>query len=90
MALNKHPMILLVKNLEHKVNPIDLEMLFYSFGEVIETNLVYDTETWEPKGFAFIEMKNSVEAFEAINKLNGVKLNGKAIVVKKARVFEHH
>ena len=83
-------MILLVKNIGHKVNPVDLERLFYSYGEVVETNLVYDNVTWEPKGFAFVEMKNSKDAYEAIEKLNGVKLNGKPLVVKKAHTIEHH
>ena len=44
-------MILLVQNIEPKVNQLDLERLFFSYGEIIETNMVYDFETWMPKGF---------------------------------------
>lgn len=83
-------MILLVKNIEPKVNQIELERLFYSYGEVIETNFIYDTITWEPKGFAFVEMKNKKDALQAIEKLNGVKLNGKPLMIKKAHVVVHH
>ncbi len=83
-------MILHVQNIEPKVNQLDLERLFFSYGEIIETNMVYDFETWRPKGFAFVEMKNTSEALQAMHELNGINLNGKPLVVKKARIVEHH
>lgn len=83
-------MILLVQNIEPKVNQLDLERLFFSYGEIIETNMVYDFETWMPKGFAFVEMKNSNEALQAMHELNGINLNGRTLIVKKARIVEHH
>lgn len=83
-------MILLVQNIEPKVNQLDLERLFFSYGEIIGTNMVYDFETWMPKGFAFVEMTNTSEALQAMHELNGINLNGKPLVVKKARIVEHH
>lgn len=82
-------MILVVKNIAHKVKEIELEHLFNSYGEVTETNIVYDATTWEPKGFAFVEMENKNEAIDAMEHLNGVKLNGKTLVVRKAQVFQN-
>jgi cold-inducible RNA-binding protein len=82
-------MILVVRNIEHRVNEAELEHLFNSYGVVIETNIVYDPTTWEPKGFAIVEMENKKEAMEAMLNLNGIKLHGKSLVVKKAQVFEN-
>lgn len=81
-------MILVVKNIEPKVKENELELLFNSYGEVIDTNLVYDTTTWQPTGFAFIRMENSKEAIDAMHHLNGIKLNGRTIVVQKAEVVQ--
>ena len=82
-------MILVVKNIEHRVNETELEHLFNSYGDVVDTNIVYDTTTWESKGFAIVEMENKTEAIEAMVKLNGVKLHGKSLVVQKAQVIEN-
>jgi RNA recognition motif-containing protein len=82
-------MILVVRNIEHRVKETELTHLFNSYGEVTETNIVYDPTTWEPKGFAIVEMENKKEALEAMLNLNGVKLHGKSLVVKKAHVFQN-
>lgn len=81
-------MILVVKNITRKLKDAELEHLFTSYGEVVETNIVYDTITWDAKGFAFVEMKNTCDAMDAMEHLNGMQLNGKTLVVKKAHV--HH
>ncbi len=82
-------MILVVQNIEHRVKETELTHLFNSYGEVVDTNIVYDTTTWEPKGFAIVEMENKKDATEAMLKLNGTKLHGKSLVVRKAQVIEN-
>ena len=82
-------MILVVQNIEHRVNDTELTHIFNSYGEVVDTNIVYDTTTWEPKGFAIVEMENNKDAIEAILKLNGTKLHGKPLVVRKAQTVEN-
>ncbi len=82
-------MYLEVKNIEQKVNVGELERLFNPFGAVIETNIVYNTTTWEHQGHAFVEMENNKEAQNAIEHLNGVKLHGKAIIVQEAHTVAH-
>ena len=39
----------------------------------------------ETKGFGFVEMDNDAEASAAIDGLNGTELDGRTIVVNKAR-----
>jgi RNA recognition motif-containing protein len=82
-------MILVVQNIEQRVKETELTHLFNSYGEVVDTNIVYDSTTWESKGFAIVEMENKKDATEAILKLNGVKLHGRSLVVKKAQVFKN-
>jgi RNA recognition motif-containing protein len=41
-----------------------LEGLFAQFGKVISTKVVYDTITWESKGFAFLEMAKKEDALK--------------------------
>ena len=40
--------------------------------------------TGQGKGFGFVEMETPEMAQEAMNKLNGTQLNGRAIAVKEA------
>jgi RNA recognition motif-containing protein len=82
-------MYLEVKNIEQKVNEVELERLFNPFGAVLETNIIYNTTTWERQGNAFIEMENNKEAINAMEHLNGVKLHGKAIIVQEAQIVAH-
>lgn len=77
-------MKLFVKNIDRDINELQLESLFAQFGEVIETKIIYDTITWESKGFAFVEMENKAAALKAIEGLNGKEVNGRALMVEAA------
>ena len=77
-------MKLFIKNLDRDINEMQLEELFSKFGEVVSTKIVYDTITWESKGFAFLEMAQKADAQKAIDTLNGRVLRGLALIVQEA------
>ncbi|MCB9260755.1 MAG: RNA-binding protein [Flavobacteriales bacterium] len=78
-------MNLVVKNLPESYNAHYLEMLFNPFGEIDYVKVVYDRVTGEHKGMGFVEMVNEKDGQRAMEELNGKEINGKAIVVEKAK-----
>ena len=66
------------------MNEILLESIFKQFGEILNTKIVYDTITWESKGFGFVEFRKKEEALKAIEGLNGKELVGKKLLVSEA------
>ncbi|MBN8695767.1 MAG: RNA-binding protein [Bacteroidetes bacterium] len=77
-------MKIFVKNLDRDINEMQLEGLFAQFGKVISTKIVYDTITWESKGFAFLEMAKKDDALKAIEALNGKEIKGRELIVQEA------
>jgi RNA recognition motif-containing protein len=77
-------MKLFIKNLDKDINELQLEGLFAKFGEVLSTKIIYDTITWESKGFAFLEMAKKEDALKVIAALNGQKLRGLDLIVQEA------
>ncbi|MCW3086454.1 MAG: RNA-binding protein [Bacteroidetes bacterium] len=77
-------MKLFVKNLDKDINEMQLEGLFAQYGKVVSTKIVYDTITWESKGFAFMEMSKKEEGEKAIEALHGKEIRGKALIVQEA------
>lgn len=81
-------MKLLVRNLAKATTEEKLLTLFKEQGNVQSCNLVLDKETSLSKGFAFVEMPKVGEAKIAIKQLNGYKLAGNLIRVKKSEAKE--
>jgi RNA recognition motif-containing protein len=77
-------MKLFIKNLDRDINEMQLEGLFAQFGKVVSTKIIYDTITWESKGFAFMEMAKKEEALKAIEALNGKEIKGRELIVEEA------
>jgi RNA recognition motif-containing protein len=77
-------MKLFIKNIDSDINEMQLERLFGQFGEVLSTKIVYDTITWESKGFAFLEMAKKEDGQKAIEALNGLAVKGKELIVQEA------
>lgn len=78
-------MNLVIKNLPSSYNAHYLEMLFDKFGEVEYAKVIYDRVTKEPTGTGFVEFTNETDGQKAIEEMNGKELNGKELVVEKAR-----
>ena len=78
-----------IANLDWSITSEDLKTTFSTFGEVTYAHVVYEKETKRSKGFGYIEMTNSEEAINAIEALNGMEINGRALDVKIASPKEN-
>lgn len=73
-----------IANLDWSITSDDLKATFSSFGTVTYAHVVYEKETKRSKGFGYVEMEDTDQAINAINALNGIEVNGRAIDVKIA------
>lgn len=78
-------MKLYVGNLSYNVNDADLSQLFAQHGTVRSANVIMDKMTGRSKGFGFVEMDDNTEANAAMNALNGMEYEGRALTVNEAR-----
>ena len=78
-------MNIFVGNLTANVTEDELQGLFGAFGKTKSVKIIKDIFTGTSKGFAFIEMYSDNEAQKAIDELNLTDLDGKKIMVNKAR-----
>jgi RNA recognition motif-containing protein len=81
-------MNLYVSNLDYDVTEKELKELFIQHGEVSTVKIITDYNTGRARGFAFVEMPNDNEARKAIEKINGMLVNDRAIAVQQARPKE--
>lgn len=78
-------MNIFVAKLSYQTKEETLRELFEEFGEVESAKIIFDKMAGRSKGFGFVEMPNDNEALAAIEKLNDQVVDGRNIVVKKAR-----
>lgn len=76
---------LYVSNLPYSLNDETLGQLFCDIGTVVSAKIITDRDSGRSKGFGFVEMSTSEEATNAIKKVNGMEINGRAISVAEAR-----
>jgi RNA recognition motif-containing protein len=77
-----------VGNLPYSVTDASLKSNFAEFGGVSSAKVMMDRDTGQSKGFGFVEMASAEFAQAAINALNGMTVDGRAIVVSLARPRE--
>lgn len=73
-----------IANLDWSITSEDLKSTFSTFGEVAYAHVVYEKETKRSRGFGYVEMVDTEAAIAAIQALNGLEINGRAIDVKIA------
>ena len=78
-----------VSNLGFHIGDEDLKGFFAAHGEVTSAKVVFDRETNRSRGFGFVEMPNDAEGEDAIKKLNGAMVDGRALSVTVARPKEN-
>lgn len=81
-------MNIFVAKLSYSTDDDTLRNAFEAFGEVESAKIIFDREQGRSKGFGFVEMPDESEALNAIDNLNESQLDGREIVVKKARPRE--
>ncbi len=74
-----------VGNLSFQITAGELRNLFEKYGKVDQVSVPRDTATGRARGFAFVEMQDEDSAAAAIRALNGSELQGRTLVVNKAR-----
>ena len=74
-----------VGNLSYESTEEAVRALFERHGAVNSARVMTDRETGRSRGFAFVEMENDAEAEQAIQALNGYKMEGRALNVNEAR-----
>jgi RNA recognition motif-containing protein len=74
-----------VTNLHLNLVESDLRRIFSPYGEVHTVNIVRDKLNHRSSGRAFIDMPVDRQGKNAILSLNGVKLNGKSIIVSELK-----
>ena len=77
-----------VGNLSFEATEADLESAFGAFGDVQSVNIIKDRDTGRPRGFAFVEMRDSESGKEAIEGLNEQQIAGRNVTVNEARPRE--
>lgn len=80
---------LYVGNLPYTVDDQALSHNFSSYGAVHSAKVMMDRDSGRSKGFGFVEMGNDNEAQAAIQGLNGMQVQGRAITVNVARPKEN-
>lgn len=73
-----------VGNLPYSMTGEELEALFAQFGEVMDVFIAIDRETRRSRGFGFVEMADD-DAVKAIESLHEHEVDGRKLVVNKAR-----
>lgn len=76
---------LYVGNLPFSATEESLKEAFSRFGTVESVAVITDRYTGQSKGFGFVEMATNQEAAEAVRKMDGTEMEGRAIKVSEAR-----
>ncbi|NUQ35141.1 MAG: RNA-binding protein [Planctomycetaceae bacterium] len=77
---------LYVGNLSYNTREAELAGLFESNDfKVTSCNVIMDRDSGRSKGFGFVELGSPEEAKAAIEKLNNIELDGRALKVNEAQ-----
>lgn len=79
---------LFVENLSPTTTEGSLRSVFERFGHVRSVTVVVDRDTAGPRGFAFVEMENDIEAGAAVAGVNGKIIDEHRLNVNEARPKE--
>jgi len=79
---------LYVGNLSFNTTENGIREAFGACGDVTDIYVAMDRETGRPRGFAFVTFSKAEEAQAAIEQLNGIDLDGRALKVNEAKPRE--
>ena len=80
---------ILIRNLSPSATEQDIRSIFEQHGAVERFKMMTDLKTDQPRGFAFVQMRNDAEAQKAIVATDGMELSGRPIRVSAARPQIH-
>ncbi|XXG70691.1 hypothetical protein AAC387_Pa07g0116 [Persea americana] len=76
---------LLVLNITFRTTADDLFPLFDKYGKVVDIFIPRDRRTGDSRGFAFVRYKYADEAQKAVERLDGITVDGRDIMVQFAK-----
>jgi RNA recognition motif-containing protein len=76
---------LYVGNLPFSATEDSLKEAFLQFGAVESVTIIMDGDTGQSKGFGFLELATEQGAADAIAKMNGSDMDGRALKVSEAK-----
>lgn len=79
---------LYVGSLSYDTTEDSLKEFFSAAGTVSSATIIIDKMSGRSKGFGFVEMSSEDEVQKAIETLNGKELDGRTIVVDKAKPMQ--
>ena len=79
---------LYVGNMSFNTTEADLRDAFGQFGSVTDVYIASDRMTGRPRGFAFVTFGTEAEAQVAVEKMNGVDMDGRQLTVNEAKPKE--
>ncbi len=74
-----------VSNLGFSVDSDGLKKIFSPFGIVASVNIILDKLTNRSRGFAFVQMPDTLAAEKAMRELNGAIVDGRPIRLNEAK-----
>ena len=66
---------LFVKNLDKRMDNMNLHEVFENFGEILSCKVSTDSSTGESRGYGFVHFSNPPDAKKAMDGLNGKFIN---------------
>jgi len=78
-------MNIFVGNLAYDLTDDELRDAFAAHGEVSSAKIILDRDTGRSRGFGFVEMPDQSQGEQAVEKMNGADLKGRALTVNEAR-----
>ncbi|KAI3789026.1 hypothetical protein L2E82_01810 [Cichorium intybus] len=76
---------LLILNISFRTMADDLFPLFDRYGKVVDIFIPKDRRTGDSRGFAFVRYKYADEAQKAVDRLDGLKVDGREVTVQFAK-----
>ena len=76
---------LFVGSLPSSFNNEKLKQTFEKHDAVLTAKVMMDRTSKKSRGFGFVEMENTSDAYEAVKALNDFNIEGKSIIVNETR-----